>query len=491
MPVGLGTKLPIMQQSPYDQRPRCQTPPPAQQETPDSKAWVPSRYNIRAVTPDHRLVLWNSYRGSMTVFDAEQREQVETLLTQKGFSAPETGVVRYLARRGYLIPRGTDEYRRVQSGFGHQHYRSDLLQLLLLASEDCNFRCTYCYEKFARGTMESTVREGVKNLLLSRLSALRSFSVSWFGGEPLYGFEAIEDLAPFFVDVCGENDVRFSSQMTTNAYLLTPDVAEKLLAWKVSTYQITLDGPAVTHDCSRPGRDGSPTFATIIDNLDSLSTRPEQFRVDLRVNFSPDNYPHLNDLLLLLRERLQADPRFRLRFRAVGKWGGPEDEHINVCGRDEAERIELEMKAEARRLGIESADDIREIRGLGAEVCYAARPYNFLIGASGKVMKCTIDLDMKDRNVVGQLTPDGNLNLDPDKFALWTEPAFEKDTKCQKCVVLPACQGSHCPQIRFDYNRSPCTPLRKLAKQELVATAMAAGDEVRRVTVGPGSSGST
>src|SRR3712207_7092344 len=32
----------------------------------------------------------------------------------------------------------------------------------LLASEDCNFRCTYCYEDFARGTMQPEVREGIK-----------------------------------------------------------------------------------------------------------------------------------------------------------------------------------------------------------------------------------------------------------------------------------------------------------------------------------------
>jgi uncharacterized protein len=81
-----------------------------------------------------------------------------------------------------------------------------------------------------------------------------------------------------------------------------------------------------------------------------------------------------------------------------------------------------------------------------------------------------VDLDKKDRNIVGRITSDGDLKLDQDKFALWTEPAFENDGKCQKCHVLPICQGMFCPQIRFDYNRSPCTPLRRSAKKELRAT---------------------
>ena len=57
--------------------------------------------------------------------------------------------------------------------------------------------------------------------------------------------------------------------------------------------------------------------------------------------------------------------------------------------------------------------------------------------------------------------------LDLDKFALWTEPAFEKDSKCQKCVVLPVCQGTFCPLIRIESGESPCTPLRMTYKSEL------------------------
>jgi uncharacterized protein len=82
-------------------------------------------------------------------------------------------------------------------------------------------------------------------------------------------------------------------------------------------------------------------------------------------------------------------------------------------------------------------------------------------------MKCTVDLDKYDRNVVGRLTEEGELVIDQDKFAMWTEPAFESDSKCKKCVVLPACQGIHCPQERFDTGESPCTPLRMGGKKDL------------------------
>jgi uncharacterized protein len=479
MSLGLSGKFNILQQSPHD----FQSDPEKAEPDPGVVRWVPSRYNIRATTTDGRLVLWNSYKGTMSVFEATQKPTIEALLSRKGFAAELEGVVQYLFKRGFVVKEGTDEYRRIQLGFGQQQYRTDVLQLILLASEDCNFRCDYCYEDFARGTMRPEVRAGIKNLVGKRLASLRSLSVSWFGGEPLYGLAAIEDLAPFFLETATEHQLRYSTHMTTNGYLLTPEVAEKLLAWKINTFQITLDGSPEDHDRSRPARNGQGTFATILENLRALSRRPEDYFVDIRVNFDRRNHPRLGRLLDIVKRDFRHDPRFKLRFRAVGQWGGPNDGQLDVCGTDEVAEVQTQMRVEARKRGLSLSDDIRHVQGLGAQVCYAARPYNFIVGASGKLMKCTIDLDKYDRNVVGHLTEEGDMELDLDKLALWTEPAFERDTKCQKCVILPACQGVFCPQIRMDTGQSPCSPLRMGAKAELLEAVESTGDGARRVRV--------
>ncbi len=464
MSLGLAGRFNILQQSPHDFEPAQE--PVASQEG-DVIRLVPSRYNIRAATDDGRLVVWNSYKAKINIFEKTQKPAIERLLSQKGFESRLTGIVKYLYDRGLLIKAGTSEFRRIQQGFGKEHYREDRLELILLASEDCNFRCEYCYEDFLRGTMKPWVRNGVKNLVQSRLSRLKGMTVYWFGGEPLYGIEAIEDLAPYFIKTAKENDITFTSNMTTNGYLLTPDIAEKLLDWQVRRFQITLDGAPQDHDQSRPTRDGQGSFATIFENLVALKAIRKNYRVDLRVNFDPKNSKNLREFLDLVEDRFQGDARFRLRFRPVGKWGGTNDENLSVCGGDEAEIIEDELRAEALRRGLKLSDSIQEIKGLGARVCYAARPYNLIIGADGKIMKCTVDLDKKDRNVVGSLSESGELRLDEDKMALWTEPAFESDGKCQKCVVLPQCQGISCPIVRFDHDKSPCIPLRHNVKKEL------------------------
>jgi uncharacterized protein len=123
MSHGLAQKFNILQQSPHDLTPSESSTGEEAREI----RWIPSRYNVRATTGDGKLVLWNTYSGTMNVFQPEQRRAIEVLLSQKGFEARPEGVVKYLRDRGFLVPMGTDEYRRIQLGFGQQHYRSDRL----------------------------------------------------------------------------------------------------------------------------------------------------------------------------------------------------------------------------------------------------------------------------------------------------------------------------------------------------------------------------
>jgi uncharacterized protein len=480
MAAGVASKFNILQKSPHDLNP---PQPESSVVDPPLTRWVPSRYTVRATMEDGRLILWNTFTGSMSTFPAAQATQVKEILRKPGVESLPKGLVGYLIDRGFLIKNDVNEYRRVQYAAGRQQYRSDILQFILLSSEDCNFRCQYCYENFARGTMQPWVRTAIKRLVEKRLPMIKQLRVTWFGGEPLYGLEAIEDLAPFFIETAQKSSISYASDMTTNGYLLTPDVADKLLAWKVLYYQITIDGPPEHHDCSRPARDGQGTFSTIFENLQALHRRTDFFHVTLRVNFDQNNHPYLGSFFDLLQKELRDDNRFELRFRAVGRWGGPRDQELSVCGEDEGPQVQRELEEEARRRGLNVEGGIREINRLGSQVCYAARPYNFIVGASGKLMKCTVALDTKDYNVVGRIRENGDLELDQDKMALWTEPAFENDSKCKKCVVLPVCQGTHCPIIRIEQGQSPCTPLRLNVKREMITTQELSSGQARKTRV--------
>ena len=482
----MSTALDSMIASPLDRTPQTPEAVPLRFiRSAPQKEWVPSRFNARTITDDGRMILWNTYTTAISVFESKHRPALESYLRRTGSTGELSVLGQYLYDRGFIIEKDTDEMRRFRLLFGQQHYRTDLLELILLASEDCNFRCTYCYEDFKRGTMLPEVRQGVKNLVLKRVPQLTTLHTSWFGGEPLYGIDAIRDLAPFFVKVANDNNIALRGHMTTNAYLLTPDVAEELLSWSVDNFQITLDGPAETHDKKRIGRDGQPTFHTIYDNLRSLSKRPEPFVVSIRVNYDRDNYPHLESFLDALQKDFAADPRFVVRFRAVMKWGGSNDESLDICGVEQQQDVQRRITKLAMDKGFRVTDGIKDVNRPGRSVCYAARPFNFIVGADGKLMKCTIVLDKEDHNIVGRLSPDGEITLNPDRFARWTEAAFENDNTCRSCYILPVCQGIECPLVRINTGERACCHTKSDLKESMLQVLRTSSGTARVANLAP------
>ncbi len=416
----------------------------------------PSRFNARSIAPDGTLLLYNSYSGAFSGVPARARSTAESLLSKRGSYVEHSGMAKYLLDRGFLVPYSANEMNRMRMLYGQQQYRSDTLELILLSSEQCNFRCVYCYETFPRDTMEPWVRQALLVLIKRRIPQVRSLHIAWFGGEPLMGLEAIREIAPQIKTMAEENGVHYASNMTTNGYLLTEDVFRELLSYNIRSYQISVDGNAASHDCKRVLKEGGSTYDVIYENLLAAKKVMDSFTITIRINFDHDNMSGLNEFMQLLKRDFANDSRFELRFFPVGQWGGDKDSSLSVCGTtgyDEKMRLEVESAA----MGLNPEDRLPMMQArTGLGVCYAARPYNFLIGADGKIMKCTIALDQKDYNIVGQLRPNGNADIDIEKLAKWVSPDFEDDPGCRKCFFSPVCQGCSCPLVRLNSGERPC-----------------------------------
>lgn len=425
---------------------------------PTPPRYRPSRFIAHARTPDGNSVIYNSLTGHHSVISVALREDLKRLLSQSGCDGPLDALGKYLLDHKYLVSVDEDEHAAWQVRFGYEHYRRDVLELILLSSEDCNFRCVYCSQQFKRGQMLPTVQRGVINLVKSRIAHLSDLTISWFGGEPLVGWETIEILAPALQKLARDNGTRLVSDMTTNGYLLSPARAAALLAWGVRSFQITLDGTEQQHDAHRPLKEGGSTYDTILSNLLALQKSDEFYEVALRVNADNHNAPQLVDLLERLSIDFGQDERFKLRFRPVGKWGGTQDGSLpTFCGWEEENSALVQLRAKATIAGMHTESLSTELRPSG--VCYAARPYSLIVGADGKLMKCTVVLDTLDDNVVGMLHEDGTLSINDARFLRWVKPHYAEDSVCKRCFFLPACQGASCPLPRIVGER-PCPPLK-------------------------------
>lgn len=416
--------------------------------------YIPSRFNALSHTDDHGLVLFNSYTGAIASFSDKEKQMVLPALKRVGLNELENDLHQDLYNSGFLVSSHVDEKKRAQ--FVHQSmHRTDMMHLVLMPTEACNFRCTYCYETFERGKMDQKIINGLKTFVREKAGNLSDLHFSWFGGEPLIALGVIKELSKSFLAIAEENHIHYSCDLVTNGYLLTKDVFQQLLSWNINQFMITIDGIGDVHDSRRHLTGGGETFDKIMDNLMAIKEVPGSFDITIRTNFDETNLQEASELTRYLKDRFADDRRFGILFRPVGQWGGKNDDDIPVCSRTMANKKIWELTEEALTEGFNMSSMITDSLMPTASVCYAAKPHSLVVGSNGQLYKCTLSLD-EEFNQVGKIAEDGQVELDYDKIAEWVTSGEETDEVCQSCFYRPACQGNHCPLYRKRTGERPC-----------------------------------
>jgi uncharacterized protein len=303
-----------------------------------------------------------------------------------------------------------------------------LLELIVLPTEKCNFRCVYCYEDFAIGRMKRETLDALKALIRRRADDLDTLYLSWFGGEPLLARDVVLEVSRFAADCASDRPgLAYRAGITTNAYLLDAGLFATLVAAGVQDYQISLDGPAEIHDRSRVLAGGGGSFDRIWNNLAAIRRTDLPARIRLRIHYDRETAYQMTPLLDLLRRELLDDPRFFVHFHEIEVLGGPNDHRIKTVSPAE-KRAALEFMNRSL-FGNGYVEPERE-----PYVCYAARPNSLLIRADGRIAKCTVALN-DARNTIGSINPDGTLSLDSGRIRPWLRGLETLDPGVLECPL--------------------------------------------------------
>ena len=293
-----------------------------------------------------------------------------------------------------------------------------LLNLILMPTEYCNFRCTYCYETFKIGKMSPKVVRGVKNLLTERMQDLDFLIISWFGGEPLLAQDVIESISDHILSLSKSfSNVRYRADITSNGYFLTKNVFRKLLHWNIRNYQIAFDGTKEQHDRKRILAKGKPTFDRLWKNLNDIKTVSGDFAVTVRLHLDRDNYGDAPEFLAEFKRDFGNDSRFTLYVRELSCITRPIKQILNVFELNEAISIIDNIRRLAESEGINIRVPERKNHVCQA-ACYAAKLNSFVVRANGSIGKCTVVLDRKV-NDVGKILEDGHLTLNRINLMKW------------------------------------------------------------------------
>ena len=320
------------------------------------------------------------------------------------------------------------------------------LELIVLPTEHCNFRCTYCYEDFEIGQMTVNTVEAIKKLIMARLPTLDVFTISWFGGEPLMAKSVIYDINEFSQRVCQEAGVKFKSGITTNAFGLDRGTFDRLVDLDVRHYQVSLDGDEEEHNKTRKLMSGRGTFQKIWEHLLAMRGSTEEFNIMLRVHIHQENVESVKVLIGKIAREFGADTRFRIFMKAVGNWGGDSVKSMALIRESGAVIAELEALLVEHKWY-----DTRTSKPgpVGFMMCYAAKPNSLVIRADGSVAKCTVALH-DPRNRVGTLNDDGTVTLENEKMRTFMRGFQSLDEQALECPMRGMPKLEEVKVIKFD-----------------------------------------
>ncbi len=425
-----------------------------------------SRYNV-VVPVEDTVWVYNGLSGRYLSLASEDWRDACRFLD--GHDVPELPVsaLQDLTMARMLVNDDLDEVAVLEKRYRAGAADRSSFALTIVTSLGCNFDCPYCFQVKPKAILDDETVGLLLDLLEEQLPTIERFHVTWFGGEPLLATDRIYGLSEEFIGRCDAAGVGYSASIVTNGYLLTPEVAAALRDCRVANAQITLDGPAETHDLMRPLRSGRGTFEVILDNVVACA---DLLPISIRVNLDTANaasYTRLLDTLVErgLSGRVSVNPGQIVAYDEG--IGAPSESYRTRCFTlPEFADVEREFLAYAAARGLASPSLPQPV----ATPCTAVRENELVVGANGELYKCW-DSVGNHQEVVGHLRSWRDPN---DRILKWLHYDPFADEGCRGCIALPTCMGGCAHHQMTNPGDAKCSTFRLTHRRQVEEYAEAA-----------------
>ncbi|MFI5496418.1 radical SAM protein [Actinoplanes sp. NPDC051859] len=346
---------------------------------------------------------------------------------------------------------------------------------VVMPSAYCNMGCGYCGQRHERITVGGTHREAIAARFdrAARSGRYDALTVRWFGGEPLMAFAVLRDLSERFIASAADAGVRYAAKVVTNGALLDARKLHALHRARVSTMEITLDGPAQVHDVSRPLKGGGGSFDRITAVVAAALRDPglDGLQFVVRTNVGVHNAGLAETFSAALAEAGLAHDRVHCYPAPVHSWGN--DVTDVALARREMAATEMAWLRAYRRHGLRSA--LLPAAPIDV-VCVAATRHSEVVAPDGQLFSCTEQplVPSAAGSGLGGIAELGVADLRPaGAFDDWYDTVEAGQTPCRSCAILPLCGGA-CPKL-WREDRPPCPPMRDNVRERLDLYALDAG----------------
>ncbi|HCY74416.1 MAG TPA: hypothetical protein DHV28_00710 [Ignavibacteriales bacterium] len=393
--------------------------------------YVFSKYNIFKTIKD-TVVGLNLINKALFALDVEQYNILKTYEHRLNKLNDKYPILfSTMFKLGIIVDKQIDNNQQKQILLKNRLivFSEKTFRLTINPTLNCNFSCWYCYETHTQKNMSKErvsaiikyIEHLVKNLHIHHLD------LGWFGGEPLLSYKTVmKELAVAAKNICDQNGVSFQSDITTNGYLIKPDMIPFFKEINMQSFQITLDGEKDIHNKIRIHRNKDFSYDKIVKNICLLATELRPKNLALRINFTQESFDGIDKII----ESFPWNIRSNITIMLQQVWQDKNNKMFSVKEIDEA------------RLKFENAGfniDRNTILNLKGYTCYADLYYQAVINYDGRVFKCTARNFEKEKED-GILTNEGNI-IWTNSLAMKTSNATFENRKCLDCKYLPVCSG--------------------------------------------------
>lgn len=260
-------------------------------------------------------------------------------------------------------------------------------------------------------------------LYLKENPNVKRLHISWFGGEPMLGFNRIEELNSFAMKYCAEHNITFSSGITTNSTLMSLEKIKRLRELCVWNYQITIDGDEKSHNETKKLK-GKNSYKIALNNIRLIVELIPEAQCVLRINYSEKNL-HADKIIEGIIGEIPFHLRGKITVLPRKIW------QVNPASIDNKEVKKL--VSNARTSGFIIGDS-----GLG--MCYVNQKHYTCVTPDGGIIKCD-NSEIKESK--GYIDEVGRI-IRTDRFEFEKIPPLYEGSVCSRCKHFPLCYGP-CP----------------------------------------------
>lgn len=411
-----------------------------------------------------RFFLYATRTGAAVEIDNKYFDQ----LINEDWNSLPINVLDNLLTVEAIVPYEEDElnYLLHQNKENIRDNDKKFLSYTIQPTANCQLGCHYCGQQHTKLVSNSDTNKAICDRIINKIEelqdTLQALSITWYGGEPLTGLSSIQEMSDILIKYCEEHDIRYSATMVTNGLALKKNTYEKLVRdYKVTGYQITLDGTADFHDIRRMLKTGAASFDIIFNNLKEI-LHSDFFAqtsgvISIRSNVDAQNKENVFELMDMLHEHDMLN-KVSFNTAPIHDWGDNKATKVNGISKEDYAMFEIDVMLKLRELGSLTSDaGIIPLRKYN--VCMVANETSEVFDAHGNVSTCweipyTPMYDNTDF-YSGNILKDDVVDTSNAPMRKWYDEIPTNDSWCKGCKFLPVCGGS-CP--KHWYNNTVACP---------------------------------